>query len=709
MEYTIVDSMTLNTGSRSVSMSNFIDKKSPLGTIWNAGLVTHGRKSNKQKRFEKSLTGIKSNILCVQLTDVQDDISLRVMSRLLFGITKIINIQSSSIYQTSIQLLGSIHREMGAHKVGIDLDLAGANVHNTTITLGENPYLAEYSTNIVRVWNETHETQSTPLDTFIQQEDGITLPVAPNQSATPNMIPSTYVFEDQQLLKDRLIGGMNQPAVADEFASGPSRQPQPSVPRTTSSHGMGDQIVSVGHDSNMDDYMNWSDLFNYFGQDVPQRRSDSTAGGSRRVPFISPGVHQRHQHVNQDLSNAPPADLYDINSPIWDLSGLSISPPPLDIPPPEDISPPGDAPWLIDEFLAATKHLLDDNDSNSNNNSQPMPQRAVSPVTSLRTADYPHIVPQLNSPIPSPTAQHPCARRRRGLVDHGSTTLPISEYNNIRDIVAVNPHEESNDISTHGHQSRTSALKQLVTQYRSQMRQPKMMIQQPTRFWLREARNTRRDNTGIDMDVAIEHGRRLEQGRNRDPHSQSDLVLSNAGDDSDTHRLSRDMQIAQEDYDFPQMELVDDIRSNNTSTSSAQLQQQRRLQQLQGTRTSNGSSGHPFSRFLGSVSTSGHGPQGTVVSSEPNYEEVLEMGVHMHPPDSTGQEFYEYLRLATRDQLSSCTFDQVFPKGIDGCKRSEAALAFYHVLTCSSLGHIRPEQDEPYGQLYLHLLRDDVL
>ncbi|CAO3592193.1 unnamed protein product [Absidia cylindrospora] len=678
-------------------MSIFIDKNSPLGTIWDAGLVIYGRKSNKQKRFEKSLTGIKSNILCVQLSDAQESISLRVMSRLLFGITKIINIQTSSVYQTSIKLLGSIHREMGAQQPGVDLDPKTTDA-NRTITLGENPYLTEYSTDMVRVYNETYETQDTSLDAVNQQDDGITLTALPDQTVAPNLIPSTYEFDDQQLLKDHLIGGTNQLAVADEFAPGPSRQPQPSAPRTTGSHGMDDQIVSVGNDSNMDDYMNWSGLFNDFGQNPSHRRSHSTAAGSQRVPFISPGLHQRPQHVPQNPSNVLPGDDFDINSPIWDMSGLSISPPPLDIPPPEDIAPPGDASWLYDDYLAATEHLV--NDTNDDN-SPIVPQLSVSPVISLRTADYPQIVPRLDSPIPPPTARQPRLRRRRGLLDQGSTTLPFAAFTDTRDIVAVNPHEESNGIIMRGHQSRASALKQLVNRYRSQMRQPKIMIQQPTSFWLREARNALRDNSAIVS-------RRLEQGRNRDPHSQSDFVLSNAGDDSDTNRLSSNdgMQIAQDDQDFPQMELVDDIRSN-TSTSSTRLQQQQqqRLQQLPGTRSSDGSFGHPFSA---SVLASGHGPQGTVVSSEPDYDDVLEMDVYMHPPDSTGKEFYEYLRLSTRDQFNFCMFDRVFPKGRDGSSRSEVALAFYHVLACSTLGHIRPEQNEPYGQLSLHLLQDDV-
>lgn len=70
----------------------------------------------------------------------------------------------------------------------------------------------------------------------------------------------------QQLLKDNMLGDVNQLNIVDEFAPGPSRQPQPS---RSHSFGMNDQMVSADDDNNMDDYMNWSGLFYDFAQDPP--------------------------------------------------------------------------------------------------------------------------------------------------------------------------------------------------------------------------------------------------------------------------------------------------------------------------------------------------------------------------------------------------------------------------------------------------------
>lgn len=152
-------------------------------------------------------------------------------------------------------------------------------------------------------------------------------------------------------------------------------------------------------------------------------------------------------------------DAIDINSPLWDISGLSVSAPPAALPPTELLPPPNLSAWMNEDGPPEMEH-------NNNDDNPFMSQIIDSPAISMQTDDYHQLVPRTASPTPPPVAPRPRRhRRRRGLMDQGSTTLPVDAFIDTNEIVMAHPPAETGPLPTLGPQSRGPGLKRLVCIY----------------------------------------------------------------------------------------------------------------------------------------------------------------------------------------------------------------------------------------------------
>ncbi|KAI8343160.1 hypothetical protein BC941DRAFT_410576 [Chlamydoabsidia padenii] len=570
------------------------------------------------------------------------------MSRYLFGLTKIVNEQSMRVYKESIQLLSKVHREMTCHHQStIDPSLGKSN-KTALFTLKEHPYFMMEGPN--RTKKSMIDIDESPLEFVVPHvtidqiypSSIVTGTPPPSANIQHGLVESTFDYEEPALMEqpfDNTKHYQDQP--------GPSR----SAPAPFNMSFMDDQmVVPEDHqDYNMTSLDGWISMM----EEEQLLMNDA----SQQVPFISPEFLHRPLFAEDSRHDVDDNGLYGQQN----ITSLQT-------------------PAMMD---------MDNDDYPDIFYDYP----GQSPMTSIRTEDYSRLV--LIADSSSQQQAHPRQRRRlrRRQLSDGLQVVPVMDLMDHHSTVVDYARDITQLITTDAvpdHQPQT--CKHQIEHYRRIIRQPAITLKPPSliRFW---------EQTRVDLS-AIEQGRtQLERGRNRDPHSHDEYAFfGDFGDDDNMNDMDNnnppDPQPSSTNqdpsmvdmYGFDHISLEDDHHSNSTI--------KRRQEQGWGSDTFAGGSMSSWAADFEPIDP----PEDP--EEDLNYSELLDMDVQQ-PTEVTGFEFDQYLGLVTNNE--QCIFGDVFPTGAGGSKRSEAALAFYHVLDSASAQRVRPEQDTSYGPIKLHL------
>ncbi|KAI9301421.1 hypothetical protein BJ944DRAFT_274643 [Cunninghamella echinulata] len=112
-----------------------------LTTIWNAAYYLQKRSKNKYPIHHR-LNFTDVSLLHTQLENAQSEMNLRVLARLLVGITLIHKIKCTDVYVKASRLLSSIHKEIST-KNNKNIDLPVSETKLAQITLSDNPYFLD--------------------------------------------------------------------------------------------------------------------------------------------------------------------------------------------------------------------------------------------------------------------------------------------------------------------------------------------------------------------------------------------------------------------------------------------------------------------------------------------------------------------------------------------------------------------------------------
>ncbi|KAI8342924.1 hypothetical protein BC941DRAFT_409936 [Chlamydoabsidia padenii] len=564
------------------------------------------------------------------------------MSRYLFGLIKIVNEQSMRVYKDSVQLLSKVYREMTCHHQStIDPSLGKCN-KTTMFTLKEHPYFMMEGPN--RIKKSMIDIDESPLES-VAPHFTINQIYSPSiATSTPFLstnIPHDLVESTFDYEEPALMEQFSDNAIYDQNQPGPSR----STPAPFSMPFMDNQmVVPENHqDYNMTSLDGWTSMMEeeqLLINDAPQQ-----------VPFISPEFLNRPLFAEDSRHDVDDNGLY---------GQRNITP----LRPPEMMDMDNDD--YADIFYDY-------------------------PMASIRTEDNSRLI--LLTDSPSQQQAHPRQRRRRRQLSDGLQLVPVVDLMDHHSTVMDYARDITQLITTNvvpKHQPQT--WRHQIEHYRRIIRQSAITLKLPSliRFW---------EQTRVDLSGNEQGRTQLERGRNRDPHSQDNYAfLGDFGDDDymndmdnnnppDPQPSSTNQDPSMIDmYDFDHISLEDDYRSNSTT--------KRRQEQGWSSDTFAGGSMSSWAADFEPIDP----PEG--FEEDLNYSELLDMDVQQ-PAEVTGFEFDQYLGLVTNNE--QCIFGDVFPTGAGGSKRSEAALAFYHVFDSASAQRVRPEQDTSYGPIKLHL------
>ncbi|KAI8077748.1 uncharacterized protein BX664DRAFT_343389 [Halteromyces radiatus] len=684
----------------------------PLQTIWNAGATVGGRKSRTRLQMEKQFANINTTVLCDHLVDVQHEMSLRTMSRLLLGISFIVNKKTTRVYGNVMDLLERIHRELGTNQTRhIDLPITTPNIRK--ITLCDNPFMMNYAFTNPRLplLENDRFVFPSPVNSIITvREDTITLPSSTSNIMQPIQVISSRENEDEQWLEgidfhqqqqittqhNGIEITMDQPHGSSSSSSTriPLHQQQLDEPVLTS-------MEENDHAYNMENSEEWKSLMMDAQLDLGQDASDDVDEERlnrhdidipQLVPSISPPLQEHTSYHGDPIEQQEQQQQEEIGEDQMDFDIFDIS---------NSDRPLAARPTRLTAPLS-TDYIMNDVQQSSYLDSQlVMPPPQASPTSSIQTDAYSRIL--LDS-LPSDLPGSPTGRRRHRRItrlDRDEIVLPVAVY------------DATDRILMHDNHSRPLIRKQeLIRRYRQQLYLPQIQTNTIINKVVQQARGRFGNNSNVRGEVEI--GRQMEQGRNQEPHDDylpHGLDIDD-GIVTDRLRTSRDnisgspLRIISPDFQF---ELEDDKRSSHTGSSLFRQKQQQQQQQ--------GISGM-FSHFLRQPwyppSSLDHEELNYPVDSfddddgeELNYGDYLEMNVDYQPQETTNlsnaNDFYTYLELFTSDQQRTCFFQDLFISGEN--KRSEVALAFYLVLVLATQGNrLYPEQTKPYGPLLLRLL-----